>query len=208
MKELLRGESTISLEAAVLKCPNAGLYLFLPLMPTNWHLRLSHMFCWPCIVIRQYSRTNKKRFLYSLYYELTDSACFEHYLLICRRHCINNWYIASVLCRLELPADIIRTQYTNWSLCSTSWSSASSAWNMQKLLIHNKLDTNSASCWSYYTDTLTSLHFESKTFIFSVIFVCFNMLQARCSQLRKNVNVLRPSSPKHPGPKITHPAVL
>jgi hypothetical protein len=30
MKELLRGESTISLEAAVLKCPNAELYLFLP----------------------------------------------------------------------------------------------------------------------------------------------------------------------------------
>jgi hypothetical protein len=28
MKELLRGESTISLEAAVLKCPNAELYLF------------------------------------------------------------------------------------------------------------------------------------------------------------------------------------
>jgi hypothetical protein len=30
MKELLQGESTISLEAAVLKCPNAELYL-LPL---------------------------------------------------------------------------------------------------------------------------------------------------------------------------------
>jgi hypothetical protein len=29
MKELLRGESTISLEAAVLKCPNAELYLYL-----------------------------------------------------------------------------------------------------------------------------------------------------------------------------------
>jgi hypothetical protein len=28
MKELLWGESTISLEAAVLKCPNAELYLF------------------------------------------------------------------------------------------------------------------------------------------------------------------------------------
>jgi hypothetical protein len=27
MKELLRGESTVSLEAAVLKCPNAELYL-------------------------------------------------------------------------------------------------------------------------------------------------------------------------------------
>jgi hypothetical protein len=29
MKKLLRGESTISLEAAVLKCPNAELYLYL-----------------------------------------------------------------------------------------------------------------------------------------------------------------------------------
>jgi hypothetical protein len=28
MKELLRGQSTISLEAAVLKCPNAELYRF------------------------------------------------------------------------------------------------------------------------------------------------------------------------------------
>jgi hypothetical protein len=34
MKELLRGESTISLGAAVLKCPNAELYLYLlQLMP-------------------------------------------------------------------------------------------------------------------------------------------------------------------------------
>jgi hypothetical protein len=30
MKELFRGEITISLEAAVLKCPNAELYLLLP----------------------------------------------------------------------------------------------------------------------------------------------------------------------------------
>jgi hypothetical protein len=29
MKELLRGENTISLEAAVLKCPNEELYLYL-----------------------------------------------------------------------------------------------------------------------------------------------------------------------------------
>jgi hypothetical protein len=37
MKELLRGESTISLEAAVLKCPNAELYLYLFLPnPETW----------------------------------------------------------------------------------------------------------------------------------------------------------------------------
>jgi hypothetical protein len=41
-------------------------------------------------------------FLYSVYYELTFSACFEHYLLIFRRRCVNNnWYrIACVLCLL------------------------------------------------------------------------------------------------------------
>jgi hypothetical protein len=48
------------------------------------------MFCWPCIIIYQYSKTNKMHFLYSVYYELTASTCFEHYLLIFRRCCINN----------------------------------------------------------------------------------------------------------------------
>jgi hypothetical protein len=33
---------------------------------------------------------------------------------------------------------------------------ANSAQNMQRLLIRNKLKTKSASCWSYYTDTLRS----------------------------------------------------
>jgi hypothetical protein len=40
MKELLRGKSTISLVAAVLKCPNAELYLYLylvsPLKGRTW----------------------------------------------------------------------------------------------------------------------------------------------------------------------------
>jgi hypothetical protein len=40
-------------------------------------------------------------FLYSVYYELTASTCFEHYLLILRRLSKkNNWYIACVLCLL------------------------------------------------------------------------------------------------------------
>jgi hypothetical protein len=58
------------------------------------------MFCWPCIIVYQYSRTNKMHFLYSIYYELTASTRFEHYLLTFRRFCINNSYIACVLCRL------------------------------------------------------------------------------------------------------------
>jgi hypothetical protein len=107
---------------------------------------------------------------------LTASTCFKHYLLIIRRCCINNcWYIASVLCRLaanrvgvrlsaarvgvplqpwQQTADIICLQYINSCLCSVSWRWASSARNMQRLLIHNKLTTESASYWSYYTDML------------------------------------------------------
>jgi hypothetical protein len=42
-------------------------------------------------------------FLFSVYYELTASTCFEHYLLIIRKHCIDkNWYILCVLCRLSV----------------------------------------------------------------------------------------------------------
>jgi hypothetical protein len=38
-------------------------------------------------------------FLYSVYYELTASTCFEHYLLIFRRRRTNsNWYLACMLC--------------------------------------------------------------------------------------------------------------
>jgi hypothetical protein len=33
-----------------------------------------------------------------VYYELTTSTCFEHYLLIFRRHCIHNWYILCIVC--------------------------------------------------------------------------------------------------------------
>jgi hypothetical protein len=49
----------------------------------------------------QFSKTNGSQCLYSVYYELTTSTCFEHYLLIFRRCCINNiWYIACILCQL------------------------------------------------------------------------------------------------------------
>jgi hypothetical protein len=40
MKELLRGESTISLEAAVLKCPNAEFYVFtVPVTTPNYRTK-------------------------------------------------------------------------------------------------------------------------------------------------------------------------
>jgi hypothetical protein len=51
--------------------------------------------------IYQYSKTNKMPFMYSVYYELTASTCFEHYLLILRRQCTkNNWYSVRMLCLL------------------------------------------------------------------------------------------------------------
>jgi hypothetical protein len=54
-----------------------------------------------CIVVYRYIKTNDMHFLYSIYYELTASTCFEHYLLIFRMCCTNNsWYIAYVLCLL------------------------------------------------------------------------------------------------------------
>jgi hypothetical protein len=44
-------------------------------------------------------------FLYSVHYELTAFTCFEHYLLVFKRRCINkNWYISCALCRLAATA--------------------------------------------------------------------------------------------------------
>jgi recombinational DNA repair protein (RecF pathway) len=63
--------------------------------------------------MHQYSKTNEMQCLYPIYYELTVSTCFEHYLLIFRRRRTdNNWYIAYMLCllaatgvRVELQPD-------------------------------------------------------------------------------------------------------
>jgi hypothetical protein len=61
----------------------------------------------------------------------TVSTCFEHYLLIFRKCCINNtWYTARVLCRLA--ATRVGVPLYN-KHC-------------------NKLNTTNASLWSYYTD--------------------------------------------------------
>jgi hypothetical protein len=64
-------------------------------------LVLCLVFCWPCVVVYQYCKTNEMHFLYSIYYELTACTCFWHYLLILRRRCTNNnWYIECELCVL------------------------------------------------------------------------------------------------------------
>jgi hypothetical protein len=72
-----------------------------------------------------YSKTNELHFLYSIYYELTTSECFQHYLLIFRRRYTNyNWYFACVLCLLVAtrigvePTDVTLMQNTNCSFCS------------------------------------------------------------------------------------------
>jgi hypothetical protein len=99
---------------------------------TYRHCPSNLIICWSCIVIYQYSRTNEMHFLYSVYYELTASTRFEHYLLILRRSGINNnWYIACVLCLLAATTvEEECMQYTNCCLCSASWRWASSARNM------------------------------------------------------------------------------
>jgi hypothetical protein len=41
------------------------------------------------------------QFLYSVYYEVTSSVCFKHYLLILRRRYTNSSsYVAYILCML------------------------------------------------------------------------------------------------------------
>jgi hypothetical protein len=42
-------------------------------------------------------------------------------------------------------------QYTNCCLCNASWRWASNARNLYRPLVHNKLNTESASRWFYYT---------------------------------------------------------
>jgi hypothetical protein len=59
----------------------------------------------------QYDKTNKMYFLYSVHYELTAATCFEHYLLIFRRCCTNNWYIVCVLCLIAANRHNIHAIY-------------------------------------------------------------------------------------------------
>jgi hypothetical protein len=54
----------------------------------------------------QYRRTNKMQFLYSVYNELTASTCFDHYLILFRRHCINK-------------IDILCVFYVGWVVLET-----------------------------------------------------------------------------------------
>jgi hypothetical protein len=128
-------------------------------------------------ILFQYSMTNKMYHLYPLYYELTASTCFAHYLLIIRKRCTNsNWYTACLLCQLAATRVGVEfhsnpgksQQYTN-CLCNASWRWASSARN--RLLIRKKVNTKSASCWSYYTDTFW--YIINKTLSLKMLFQVF-----------------------------------
>jgi hypothetical protein len=50
-------------------------------------------------------------FLFSFYYELTAATCFEHYLLIIRRHCIQQLVY------------FVRIAWVGWLLPGLEWSS-------------------------------------------------------------------------------------
>jgi hypothetical protein len=71
------------------------------------------MFCWRCITVHQYSKTNKMHILYSVYYELTATTCFKHYLLIFGRHCTNNSYTHCVSCQLVATSSTPNLVTTN-----------------------------------------------------------------------------------------------
>jgi hypothetical protein len=121
------------------------------------------MFCWRCIVVYKYSKTNEIHFVYSVNYELTASTCFKHYLLIFRM-CLTNgsWYIAApgmeFHCNPGQPTDTTRTQYTKCCSFSASWRWESNARNMWRPLIHNKLNTQSAPRCSYYIYFYFNIH--------------------------------------------------
>jgi hypothetical protein len=76
--------------------------------------------------------------IYSIYWKLRASTCFEHYLLILRRRCTNGtWYISCVLCWLHQDCRKLQSwfsqltlqarKYTKCLLCNTSWGWASNS---------------------------------------------------------------------------------
>jgi hypothetical protein len=74
-----------------------------------------------------------------MYWELLTSACFEHYLIILRRHNTNDtWYIACLLCQLAAPG-------LNWNyiyiclLALISKDIYEEYWSFQALLLVHEL---------------------------------------------------------------------
>jgi hypothetical protein len=98
------------------------------------------MFCWPCIIVYQYSETNVMNFLFSLLrikglymfralLAHPQEALNKRHLVYCVRvmsvGCYQDWSVAAFQ-----PTGITRTQYTKCRLFSVSWGWASNARNI------------------------------------------------------------------------------
>jgi hypothetical protein len=57
-------------------------------MSFTLYLTLLSLFCWPCIIVHQYNKTNVMHFSFNLL-RIKVSTSFEHYLLILRRRSTN-----------------------------------------------------------------------------------------------------------------------
>jgi hypothetical protein len=115
------------------------------------------MFCWPCIVIYQYSRTNKMHFLFSVYCKLTASTWFKHLFAHHQEALHVQWLvyfvcIMSADCYHSWSGTAVPLQYTNCCVCSASWWWTNKCSKHVEAINRNKLKENSASCWSYYSD--------------------------------------------------------
>jgi hypothetical protein len=94
------------------------------------------MFCWPCIILYQYSETNMMHFLFNLL-RIKGFYMFRALLAhpqgaLHKRHlvyCVRVMSVGSTPILVQ-PIDIIRTQYIKCLLCSTSWGWESNARNM------------------------------------------------------------------------------
>jgi hypothetical protein len=124
------------------------------------------MFCWPCIIVHQYSETNVMHFLFSL---LRINGIYMFRALLAHpQEALQSgtWYIACVLCQLAAsglecstpilmqPTAITRTQYTKCRLWSASWGWAGNARNMYRPLILNKLNKKCITLFSLYWCTV------------------------------------------------------
>jgi hypothetical protein len=106
------------------------------------------MFCWPCIVVYQYSKTNVMHFLLNLL-RIKGLYMFRALLAhlqeaVHKRHLVYCVHVMSVGCTrigVELQSWCSQyKQYTKCRLCSASWRWASSARNMYRPLILSKLN--------------------------------------------------------------------
>jgi hypothetical protein len=126
------------------------------------------MFCWPCIIVYQYSETNMMHFLFNL---LRIKGLYMFRALLAHpQEVLHNvtWYIACVLCQLAepglvQPTDITRTQYTKCH-CAVIifWGWASNARNKYRPLILNKLNKKCLTLVSLYWSKCLLIRFLFK----------------------------------------------